>query len=399
MIIFAAESARYGTMICYIIANVINMDIPFVFGKIADGADFTDRTIDTEKLKANFRGLVNTIIISPRRWGKTSLVNHALEQMGDDKDYLVCKVDIFNCRTEAQFYQTYVNAILKASYSKMDEFLEAAKKYVGSFGPKLTLSDCSQQYELALGVDFKDKQYSYDEILDLPQRIAIEKNKKFIVCIDEFQNVNTYDDTLGFQRKLRSHWQTHNRVGYCMFGSKRHMLLDIFSNYEMPFYKFGDIMFLDKISEEDWVKFIVSRFENTGKRISEENAGHIAQKVECHPYYVQQLAQLAWLRTKKVCDAPIVDEAFEALVGQLSLLFANIIDTLTAKQISFLLAVSNGEKNFSSREVLTKYQLGTSANIKNLRKAMQDKDLIDVMPDAVTMQDPVFAYWLREKYV
>lgn len=374
------------------------MDIPFVFGKIADGEDFTDRVEDTEKLKNNFRGLVNTIIISPRRWGKTSLVNHALEQMGDDKEYLVCKVDIFNCRTEAQFYQTYVNAILKASCSKMEEFIEAAKKYVGSFGPKLTLSDSSMQYELALGVDFKDKQYSYDEILDLPQKIALEKGKKFFVCIDEFQNVSSYDDSLGFQRKLRSHWQTHNRVGYCMFGSKRHMLLDIFSNYEMPFYKFGDIMFLDKIGEEDWVKFIVSRFADTGKKISETVARLITQKVDCHPYYVQQLSQLAWLRTQKSCKKYIVDEAFESLVGQLSLLFSNLVDSLTAKQISFLQAVAYGEKNFSSREVLTKYQLGTSANIKNLKKAMQDKDLIDVMPDVITLQDPVFAYWLKEKY-
>lgn len=374
------------------------MDIPFVFGKIADGEDFTDRVVDTEKLKNNFRGLVNTIIISPRRWGKTSLVNHALEQMGDDKEYLVCKVDIFNCRTEAQFYQTYVNAILKASCSKMEEFIEAAKKYVGSFGPKLTLSDSSMQYELALGVDFKDKQYSYDEILNLPQKIALEKGKKFIVCIDEFQNVSSYDDSLGFQRKLRSHWQTHNRVGYCMFGSKRHMLLDIFSNYEMPFYKFGDIMFLDKIGEEDWVKFIVSRFADTGKKISETVARLITQKVDCHPYYVQQLSQLTWLRTQKSCKESIVDEAFESLVGQLSLLFSNLVDSLTAKQISFLQAVAYGEKNFSSREVLTKYQLGTSANIKNLKKAMQDKDLIDVMPDVITLQDPVFAYWLREKY-
>lgn len=374
------------------------MDIPFVFGKIADGEDFTDRTVDTEKLKNNFRGLVNTIIISPRRWGKTSLVNHALEQMGDDKEYLVCKVDIFNCRTEAQFYQAYVNAILKASYSKMEEFIEAAKRYVGSFGPKLTLSDSSMQYELALGVDFKDKQYSYDEILDLPQKIALEKGKKFIVCIDEFQNVSSYDDSLGFQRKLRSHWQTHNRVGYCMFGSKRHILLDIFSNYEMPFYKFGDIMFLDKIGEEDWVKFIVSRFTDTGKIISDSVAQLITQKVDCHPYYVQQLSQLAWLRTKKSCDASIVDDAFESLVGQLSLLFSNLVDSLTAKQISFLQAVAYGEKNFSSREVLTKYQLGTSANIKNLKKAMLDKDLIDVMPDAISLQDPIFAYWLKEKY-
>lgn len=374
------------------------MDIPFVFGKVADGADFTDRIPDTDRLVNNFRGLVNTVIISPRRWGKTSLVNHAMECMKDEKEYILCMVDIFNCRTEAQFYQTYVNAILSASYSKMDEFIAAAKKYVGTFGPKLSLSDSSMKYELALGIDFKDKQYSYDEILDLPQKIAEEKNRKFVVCIDEFQNVSTYDDPLGFQRKLRSHWQNHNKVGYCMYGSKRHMLLDIFSNYEMPFYKFGDVMFLEKISESNWVEYITLRFANTDKQIARETAAHLARRVECHPYYVQQLAQLAWLRTSDVCSRETVDEAFNSLVEQLSLLFSNVVDSLTARQINFLLAIVNGEKNFSSREVLQKYNLGTSANIKNLRKALQDKDLIDVMPNSTEMQDPVFAYWIKRTF-
>lgn len=374
------------------------MEIPFVYGKIADGSNFTDRRQDTEKLVNNFKGLVNTVIISPRRWGKTSLVHHALQSMSKETDYLLCQIDIFNCRTETQFYQAYVNALLKASYTKMGEFIAAAKKYVGAFGPKLTLSDSNMQYELAFGIDFKDKQYSYDEILDLPQQIALERDKKFIVCIDEFQNVSNYEDSVGFQRKLRAHWQRHNQVGYCMFGSKRHMLLDIFSNYEMPFYKFGDILFLEKIDEQEWVAFIVDRFAQTGKTISTTQALRIAQNVACHPYYVQQLAQLVWLRTDTACKDAIIDAAFEALVGQLSLLFSNIIDALTAKQISFLQAIAQGERNFSSREVLTKYQLGTSANIKNLRKAMQDKDLIDVMPNSIQLQDPLFAYWLTHKY-
>jgi len=321
-----------------------------------------------------------------------------MECMKDEKEYILCKVDIFNCRTEAQFYQTYVNAILRVSYSKMDEFIAAAKKYVGTFGPKLSLSDSSMKYELAFGIDFKDKQYSYDEILDLPQKIAEEKNRKFVVYIDEFQNVSTYDDSLGFQRKLRSHWQNHNKVGYCMYGSKRHMLLDIFSNYEMPFYKFGDVMFLEKISENNWVEYITLRFANTGKQIARETAAHLARRVECHPYYVQQLAQLAWLRTSDVCSKETVDDAFNSLVEQLSLLFSNIVDSLTARQINFLLAIVNGEKNFSSREVLQKYNLGTSANIKNLRKALQDKDLIDVMPNSTEMQDPVFAYWIKRTF-
>ena len=74
--------------------NERSMEIPFVYGKIADGTNFTDRTQDTEKLVNNFKGLVNTVIISPRRWGKTSLVNHALQRMSNENDYLLCQIDV-----------------------------------------------------------------------------------------------------------------------------------------------------------------------------------------------------------------------------------------------------------------------------------------------------------------
>lgn len=375
------------------------MDIPFVFGKIADGKDFTDRKEDTERLLTNFRGLVSTVIISPRRWGKTSLVNHVLERLGREKGYMTCKVDVFNCRTEAQFYQAYVNAVLRASATKVDELIGMAKQYLRSFGPKLTFGEMGSQHEMSLGLDFRDRQYSVDEILDLPQRIAEERGKKFVVCIDEFQNVSAYDDPVGFQRQLRAHWQGHDRVGYCLYGSKKHMLLDIFSNYEMPFYKFGDIMFLDKICEAEWEKYIVERFGETGKKIDADTARHVAQLVECHPYYVQQLAQQAWLRTEDACDKKIVDGAFDALVDQLGLLFSNTIDSLRARQISFLQAIADGEVNYSSADVLARYGLGTSANVKNLKAALLDRDLIDADGRRLTIQDPLFAYWLKTRYM
>lgn len=375
------------------------MDIPFVFGKIADGKDFTDRKEDTERLLANFRGLVSTVIISPRRWGKTSLVNHVLERLGKEKGYVTCKVDVFNCRTESQFYQAYVNAVLRTSATKVDELVGMAKQYLRSFGPKLTFGEMGSQYEMSLGLDFRDRQYSVDEILDLPQRVAEERGKKFVVCIDEFQNVSAYDDPVGFQRQLRAHWQGHDRVGYCLYGSKKHMLLDIFSNYEMPFYKFGDIIFLDKIGEGEWEKYIVERFGETGKKIDSDTARHVAQLVECHPYYVQQLAQQAWLRTVAACDRKIVDGAFDALVDQLGLLFSNTIDSLRARQISFLQAIADGEVNYSSADVLARYGLGTSANIKNLKAALLDRDLIDVDGRRLKIQDPLFAYWLKTRYM
>jgi len=372
---------------------------PFVYGKVADNENFTDREKDLNYLANNFKGLINTIIISPRRWGKTSLVNKAMDEFAKSSDYIVCKIDIFNCRTEEQFYTAFANSVLKSSFTAWEEFIGGAKKYLMRMLPKIAMSDNTQNFELSFGIDFKDHSLSFDEILDLPQTIAKDKNKNVIVCIDEFQNINEYNDSLGFQQKLRSHWQLHNKVCYCLYGSKRHMLLNIFSDNQMPFYKFGDIHFLQKISRPDWVHFIEKRFNDTGKKITPELCGIIADKTKNHPYYTQQLSQQVWLRTTYESSAEIVNEAFDALVNQLSLLFSNIIDSLTAKQISFLVALANGEKNFSSKEALRKYDLGTSANIKNLKQVALNKDIIDILPEnIIEFQDPVFEYWLKKSF-
>ena len=376
------------------------MEAPFVYGRIADKQNFTERKDEVALLSQNFSSLINTVIISPRRWGKTSLVNKCARLLSEkNKDILVCQVDIFNCRTEEQFYTAYANALMRVSTSAWEEFVAGVKKYLGRMAPVVSLSEGSQSYELSFGISFKENRLSYDEILDLPQQIAKDKGKKIIVCIDEFQNINEYEDSLAFQRKLRAHWQTHTSVCYCLYGSKRHMLLDIFNDYSMPFYKFGDILFLQKIKREDWITFISKRFADTGKQISDELCGMIADKMKNHPYYTQQLSQQTWLRTLDVCSEEIVAEAFNSLIGQLSLLFTNIIDSLTSRQISFLIAVADGIVNFSSKDVLKQYQLGTSANIKNLRKATLEKDLIDILPgNVIEIQDPAFEYWLKNGY-
>ncbi|MDR0941817.1 MAG: ATPase [Bacteroidales bacterium] len=373
------------------------MSIPFVYGRIAETSNFTDRENETEYLIRNFKNLTNTIIISPRRWGKTSLVRKTSEIIAKrEQDIIVCHIDIFNCRTEEQFYNAFASAILKASLSTWKKVVEGAKKYLGRFSPNISFSDTSKTYEISFGVDFKDTTLSFDEILDLPQTIANDLKKQVVVCIDEFQNITDYSDALGFQQKLRSHWQLHKKVCYCLYGSKRHMLLNIFTDYSMPFYKFGDILFLEKIKREDWIAFISKRFQATGKKISQDLCGTIADVMKNHPYYTQQLSQQVWLRTEKECTQEIVNTALHDLIAQLSLLFTNIFDSLTPKQINFLYAIVAGETNFSSKDVLKKYDLGTSANIKNLRSATLEKDLIDIVPgNHIVIQDPVFEHWLK----
>ena len=375
------------------------METPFVFGKIASHQDFTDRVVETQHLLDNFRGLVNTVLISPRRWGKSSLVAKASEIYAQESDKnIVVHIDLFNCRTVDKFYETFAKELISATNTAFEEFVSSSLKYLSRFAPNFQASDPAGSFELSFGIDIRDKKMSFDEILDLPQTIAREKGKHIIVCIDEFQTIKDYDDSFAFQCSLRAHWQKHQDVAYCLFGSKRNMMIDLFADSQNPFYKFGDLIFLQKIASEDWVKFIIERFEETGKYISEEVAFKIAQMVECHPYYVQQLSQLSWFRTHLECTEDIVKEAFSSLCAQLSLVFSHIIDGLTPSQIGFLQAVADGVSSFTSQAVLAKYRLGSSANVKNIKQALEKKELIDIQPDRIEIQDPVLKFWMLREY-
>jgi AAA+ ATPase superfamily predicted ATPase len=372
--------------------------LPFVFGKSSDFINFTDREEERSHLETNFKSLINTTIISPRRWGKTSLVENVAEKIRkENKNIKVCVIDIFNVRSEAEFYDHFAKEVLKATSNRWEEMAENAKTFLSHLLPKISFSHESQT-EISFGVEWETLQRNPDEILNLPETIAKAKKISVVVCIDEFQSIGDFPESLAFQRKLRSHWQHHHNVAYCLYGSKRSMLLDIFSNSAMPFYKFGDIMFLQKIANKNWGEFIKKRFEDTNKKISIEQAEYLAQQVDNHSYYVQQLAQQAWLRTKTSCSKEIINESLQGIKNQLSLLFVGQVETLASTQINFLKAVIDGETAFSSQENLKKYHMGSSANLKNIKAALTSREIIDITAQNVEILDPIFKLWLKEDF-
>ena len=374
------------------------MEIPFVYGKIVADNDFTDREEETRKLVANFLSQTNTAIISPRRWGKSSLVNKAIESVSkSDRSFLFVKINAFKCETPQDFYELFAKRTVEGISSSAEALLSNAKEFISRLLPKLSVSGPAGQYEMSFGVDLKNNPIEED-ILDLPQQIASKRKKKVVVCIDEFQQIGEFPGTDRFQKILRSHWQEQPDVAYILYGSKKHMMLNIFGEYGSPFYKFGDLMFLPKISGENWIAYIRDRFTQTGKSIPDAVAGHLAALVENHPYYVQQLAQYSWLRTDKVCSEEIVDASFQGMLDSLNLQFVNLMDSLTEKQRSFLCAVSDGVRNLSAVETLSRYRLGTSGNIRILKSALKKRDLIEETGRRVEIQDPVFNRWIQRIY-
>lgn len=365
----------------------------FIFGTPVTGDNFTDREKETRRLHANFTHGVNTILISPRRWGKTSLVKKVIDSVRDE-DIKIVYMDVFACRNPEEFYARFAESIVRQTSSKSEEWIENINSFLHRFSPKLKLS-AGSELELTLSFDVAPKKEDAGSILDLPEKIAGKKNCRIVVCIDEFQQIGEFKDSITFQRQLRSVWQHQQRVSYCLFGSKKHLMTSLFAKTSNPFYQFGDIIFLDKIPTSNWKEYIMSRFQSSGKKISEELAEKVCTLVDNQSNYVQELAWILWINTDKVAHADDLDSSFLELLDHNSRLFERMTETLTASQLNFLKAITEGvHKEFTRQEVLTSYHLGTASNIKRLKDSLLQKDLIDISNSTIYIPDPVFRHWL-----
>ena len=374
------------------------MNAPFTYGRTATDKDFINREVETTNLVWNLVSLSNTIIIAPRRWGKSSLVNKAAKlAMEQDSKLRICHIDLFNVRNEEHFYSLLAQKVIAATSSKWEEAVESAKSFFSHLVPKISIgSDPSN--EVSIDFDWETVKQNPDEVLDLAEKIAKKKGLKIVICVDEFQNIAEFTDPDYFQKKLRSHWQQHQSVAYCLYGSKRHMMMEVFTNSSKPFYKFGNLMFLNKIDTPYLVEFFNSRFADTSKSINEDAANLIVKLVDNHPYYAQQLAQQSWLRTKDICTVEIVRETHAALVEQLSLLFVTITETLTTQQLNYLKALIAGEKAISSTDVMHRYQISSTTSIARSKAALIKNDILDNKAGVISFQDPIYAYWLKTEY-
>lgn len=374
------------------------MNKPFIFGVFTSGNNFTNREQETKRLLANFNHAINTILISPRRWGKTSLVKKVCKLADSDKLKIVY-LDIFSCRNEDEFYEAFATAILKQTSSKLEDWIEHTKIFLSRISPKISIGT-DPFTDFSISWDVKQKNESINDILQLPEEIAKKKGFRIVICIDEFQQIAEFKDSKTFQKRLRTIWQLQEHVSFCLFGSKKHLMNELFEKKSLPFYKFGDVVYLPKIKTTDWVNYICERFTTTGKQISKELATKICATVDNHSSYVQQLAWLLWVQTEKVATEAHFNAAFEDLLDQNSILFQRETENLSAYQMSFLRAVVEGiHDEFSTREILTKYNLGTSSNITILKRALVKNELIEVENKQVTLTDPVFGLWFKRDII
>ncbi len=372
----------------------------FVYGRAVSEDNFIGREKETKLLEDNFNGGINTILISPRRWGKTSLVNHVCRHI-DKKDLLIVKLDIFGCKSEYEFYNLLASAVLQQTASTRELWLDEARDFLYRLSPKISISpDPNSEYSISLGIT--PKTHSYQQVLALAENIALKKKKHIVICIDEFQQAGEWPDSKAIQGRLRSVWQLQEHVSYCLYGSKRHLMTNIFADRSMPFYQFGDIIWLQKIQKSEWIPYITRQFAAAGRYVSDSTAGKICDTVDCCSSYVQQLARYLLLQTPKGGKAGSKEfqNAVEQLLETNEMLFMQMVEPLSAYQMNFLRAVASGHHDgFNEQEIRNGFNLGSPSNIVRLKNALTEKDIIYVEMKKTYFSDPVFKIWFSKRFL
>lgn len=371
---------------------------PFQFGTLAVNENFIDRVADRALLKQLLTSHINVMLVSPRRWGKSSLVKKAMSELCEENPTVrVCYIDAFSVGTEAEFYRTFASQVIACASTKMERWVSDAKKFLTGVVPQIVVNDQVTDF-LAFDLKYVPQEKDKMTILQLPEVLGREKGLKIIVCIDEFQQLANLPEYHDMEGKMRSVWQQQETTSYCLYGSKRNMMLNIFNNANSPFYRFGQVIFLEKISKADWMPFIVGAFEKTGKRISEQLASNICDVVECHSWYLQQLCYFVWSFTAGEVTEEIYRLALKQVLNINTPMFQNDTENLSTTQIEMLRAIVQGEQHFSSQAAGQRFNLGNPNTIVKNKKTLQNKDIIELRRGEYVFVDPIYKLWIQTEY-
>ena len=375
------------------------MDNPFFYGKTVSGGFFTDREKEIKELKADIKNGQNVIIWSPRRYGKTSLIKKALSELKRE-GLITVYIDLFMAVSKDKFIDIYARAVARGIEGGIEKIIKAVKKLLPRILPKIIIrGDQSVDFEFNYDVR-ADTRPILEDLFEAVSEYAGKRRKKAVVCFDEFQEINNFQEKDEIEKSMRSVFQFHKNVSYIFLGSKYHLMRKMFQDRSRPFYNSGRAFSLGRIPGEIFCRWIEKRFKLTNVGISKDIIDKIMDITKCHPYHTQQLCYVVWkiARDSGIAASSHIQEAISEILAEQGANFTNLWDNLSAKQRNFLAAFAlNRPVNPYSRDFILKNNLGTPSSLQKIIKALVDKQVIEKDNGNIIFNDIFFPEWIKER--
>jgi hypothetical protein len=376
------------------------MPNPFVYGEVVPAAAFVDREVELDRLTGDLLAGQKVFLISPRRYGKSSLVAQAL-RAASTHGALTVDVTVSSYSSYVGFLEGYARALL-AVETRLDKARAWLRDMLGSTRPEIRLdADAGTRGQLAVSFPSarteKDISQLAQEVFALPGRIAEARKRKLAVALDEFQAIGSFNGG-SVEHALRAAVQHQRQVGYVFSGSEP-ALMERMLGRSRPFYKAGPVMRLQKIPEERFAEFLETRFRSTSLKPAEGIGAAIVDLAGNLPYDVQRLAHEVWDDVKATGRKSVTLDDLHAtltrLLGEHETLFESMWQRLTLAQRGALrAAVLQDGKELLSADTRARHRLTGPSSVQASLAALVRDDILTREGSRYVVVDSLFREWV-----
>ena len=375
------------------------LENPFITYGYESAAYFCDRKEETEQLLRFIDELITMVtngnhaaLISPRRMGKTGLIQHCFAQKEIQDHYYTFLIDIYATKNlQDMVYrmgQGIVNRLKSRGQSAIDSFL----RFVTSLRTGISFDgQGNASWNLGMG-DIKSPDFTLEEIFNYLKAA----DKKCIVAIDEFQAIKDYPEQ-NVEELMRTYVQDCRNAVFVFAGSQKSMMSEMFSSPARPFYQSVSLMFLKPVALPEYEVFAKRHFEKAGKQVADGVVKAIYERFEGTTWYLQKvLNQLFATRDSVVISD--VDKAVEQIIHQNEEAYKDLLYQMTARQRDLLVAVSREgkAKQITGAAFIKRYHLSSASSVQKSAQALMEKQLLTQQQGIYEVYDRFMSEWLRE---
>ena len=375
------------------------MENPFVFGEIIDDAGFVNRT---EELRALVRDLADgqkIFLLSPRRFGKSSLVAMALLKL-KKRHIRTVSLTVSSYSSYTQFLEKFAEKVLRAA-GPWNRVKDWATRFGRQVKPEINYNMTTGEVSVSLGRGSEyDPAPIAPDVFALPGELTKNGGFRMAICLDEFQQISQFNGG-SVENVLRNQVQEQREVGYVFAGSQPSLMEEMLSS-RRPFHKAGPQMFLDKIAAKDWSDFITGHFRQRGRTLEEPALQALLDAADLIPYDVQRIAHELWdyaeIKDKRQLDVSDVNSVLASLVSNQSTYYELLWEQLSARQRAALQALAwRDAPEIYSQSVRDEFRLGPASTVQKALQSLDSRDVLDRYKNQYFFLDPLFPHWIRKK--
>ena len=375
------------------------MDKPFVYDKYVTGKSFVGRKMDCNILGNLLEAGEHVVMYEPPKSGKMSVIQQTLFNLrAKGKQFMVIHINMLNVRTIEDFLVKYGTSVIRPMYSTADEYQRVVSDYLA--GTHFVFDyDRFSSFEEVVSMNWEPDAADIEAMFRLPYSVASEKNIPVFIILEEFQNImndKDYEDVLKVMEKVLA--EKAKSVSFVFTGSMVNAMKYIFAERKF-FYRQVEHLPLQKVDDAEITEHIVRGFMIGGKVVERELVVGACELFRGQMWYLNHFTSICDNLTKGYINEGILLQALKTLISIHEPRFISIVNDLTDHQLSLLRAVLDGVVKFSASDVIEKYKLNSSANVRRVKDALKKKEVLTFNEkDEPIILDPVFEYWVGKHY-